>query len=331
MSIKKNIIISIIVIIDIAAILFGLTLFAENIIKNKLDVAILRLKGTVDVTYDNVNFNLFKLSSSIKNVKITPTGKKDGVNIDSITISSIDRKNDIPTYLNFTASGINLKITEQMFTLKTQPLTALGFKNLNGNLELNYKYDTEKKELNLIKLSAKIDKIGDVDIISHLGNINLTFFDNPVTTNMAIPNILLYNAEINYKDSAFINRLFKLFAEENKTSPELQEVLFNAMIDQQFAAATDDYAKKSIPEFKKFVSSPDKITFKINPKKPMSFGLLKEIEYSKMPELLCLEITSTEKSTPKPTETPKIAETPKTVEPPKSSGAIKTKESNLKK
>jgi hypothetical protein len=296
------IVIIVIVFIDIAAILLGVTLFAESIVKNKIDTAALRLKGTVDVTYEEINFNLLKFNTSIKNLKIAPTGKKDGVNIDLITIYDFDRKNEIPTNLNIVANGINIKVNNQMLNQTMPFLTALGFNNLNGNIELNYQYDAVKKDINLIKLSASIDKIGAIDIASHLGNLNLALFDNPVTIIMSLPNILLYSAEINFTDSAFLNRLIKLFAEKNNTSPELQMNIFITKIDEQFANATDDYSKKSITTLKKFINNPDKISIKVNPKRTISLGLLKEIEYAKLPELLSLEITAPEKSAPKSAE-----------------------------
>lgn len=334
-NIKKILIIILILIIDISAIFFAVGLFAKYIVKNKIETVISRYKGTVDITYQDIDVDLFqmglrppKLKAFVKNVKITPTGKKDGIKIDSITIYDINKPLG---NLHLTANGVNLKVTEQIFSDITPYLTGLGFNYLRGNIDLDYNYDEGKKELKLNKLTVNIDRICSLELKLLIGNFpEDTIFDLP-SFSSDFPDMLLGSGEISITDHSFFNSLLQLHSKNNNIALESEIVKINALIDEKFSIAepADNLSKNTVSVLKKFIFSPNKISFKIKPKNPVTFGLIQEVGYSKLPQMLNLEAAATEKLAVKSNETAKPFET---VKPAVTSKPLKTsKQANTKK
>jgi len=252
------------------AVYFGVKMYASNHAEKIVNKTIAKIANFVDVDYKKVSVDLFGLDVHISDILVSTAGAKDKMKIDEIIIDNVDDKSDIPAFLSMSINGIELSISELGEDVKE--IRGLGYnEKLLFNLNADYNYDQEKKELNVNRIGIGADKVGEINISMHLGNINL----DPkkiVGILFTYPQIMVYEAKINYEDASLVQRLMKLEAQKNNKNLKDFKKFLIQNLEKEIEKEKDKFTKKALVEIKKFIDDPEEFSISVSPSKPRPLG-----------------------------------------------------------
>lgn len=253
----------------LAVAFFGIQFYASGVAEEKVADALEKSGGKDMVKYEKVSFDLIRQDVKISNILVSPpnSGEKEKMKIDEIVIHEFDDKaeSDFPGFMSVSAKGIDVKNKE---------FGELGYADgLMVNVDVDYTYDKEKKELNIKKIGMGADNAGEIDISFHLSNIDI----NPnqmIGILFTYPQIVLHNAKIVYNDDSFAERIIELSAkQQNMEVKDFKEGVAMS-IDQEIERAGDDFTKSTLKKVKKFINDPGDFSISVSPSKPCPLGSL---------------------------------------------------------
>lgn len=267
---SKKQIIGIGVAVLLIAIYFGVEMYASNVAERKVNEAIANAVYFADIDYKRVSFDLFGMDVRISDISVSPANAKEKFQINEIIIHDIDDKSDIPSFLSFSCNGIELNI--QDFGENAKQLRNLGYNDkLRVNLNVNYAYNKEKKEIDIKKIGIGADKVGEISASFRLGNISLE--SKEITSLLfSFPQVIFHEAKIEYDDDSLVKRLMKLGAEKQQVSRKDFKKTLIQEFKQEIKKEKDDFTKKSLSEIKEFLEDPEEISISASPSKPYPVG-----------------------------------------------------------
>lgn len=252
------------------AVYFVIKIYASNHAEKIVDKSIAKIANFVDVDYKKVSVDLLGLNVHISDILVFTADAKEKIKIDEIIINDVDDKSNIPTFLSISINGIELNINE--LGEDAEEIRELGYSGkLLFNLSADYNYDQEKKELNVNRIGIGADKVGEINISMHLGNINL----DPkqiIKILFTYPQIMLYEAKINYEDASLVQRLMKLEAQKNNKSVKDFKRSLIQNLKKEIEEEKDKFTKKALVEIKEFIDDPEEFSISVFPAKPKPLG-----------------------------------------------------------
>lgn len=269
----------------------GVKIYASNIAKEKLDMAIEDIASHATVDYGNINIDLLTFDAHISDVVISAIKSKDKISISEIVIHDIDEESDIPLFMNISLNGIDL--FENKFIDKEKIIKKLGYKeSVPLNISVDYFYNKEDHIINLNKLNFSADNVGEMDVSFRLGNIDLNPQKNTHIFSV-LPKIILHNVKVAYRDESLIEALQALAANDKNKSMEAIKTEAINDINQIIKRETDDFTKNALNEIKNFINNPESLTISLAPTKPLALGkLLHTKERKDLIRLLNVEVKS---------------------------------------
>jgi len=252
------------------AIYFGVKMYASNIAEGKVNEAIAKAANFADIDYKKVSVDLLGMNIRISDIIVSPVDTKKKFNIDEIIIHDIDDKSDIPAFLSMTCTGIELNI--QDLGKNAKQLRELGYNNkMVINLNVNYAYNKEKKEINIKKIGIGADEAGKISVSFRLGNISLEP-EEIAGPFFSFPQVIFHEAKIEYDDDSLAERLMRLGAKEQQVNIEDFKKSLIQDVEKEIAKEKDDFTKKVLSEVKQFLESPENFSVSASPSKPYPFG-----------------------------------------------------------
>lgn len=252
------------------AIYFGIKMYASNVAEGKMNEAIAKAANFAAIDYKKVSVDLLGMDVRISGIIVSPADGKKKFKIDEIIIHDIDDKSDIPAFLSMTCNGIELNI--QDLGEDAKQLRELGYNDkMMINLNANYVYNKEKKEINIKKIGIGADEAGEVSVSFRLGNISLEP-EKIVGLLFSFPQIIFHEAKVEYDDDSLAERLMKLGAEKQQVNVEDFKKSLIQDVEKEIAKEKDDFTKKALSEINKFLEDPEKFSVSASPSKPQPFG-----------------------------------------------------------
>lgn len=262
--------------VALIAIYFGIKMYASSVAEGKVNESIAKVTNFADIDYKSVSVDLLGMDVRISDILVSPVNAKEKLKIHEIIIHDIDKNADIPTFLSMSCNGIELNIKD--LGEEAEGLRNLGYiDKMIVNLNVEYSYDKEKKEINISKIGIGADEAGEISVSLRLGNISL----NPneiVGLLFNFQQIIFHEAKIEYKDESLFERFIKLRAEEQDLSIEDFKKSIIQDIEIEIENANDDLAKDSLGEIMEFVEDPEELSITASPSKPQPLGRLMRIE-----------------------------------------------------
>jgi hypothetical protein len=286
---NKKIFVGVLIIILIA-VYIGAKTFADYVAKKRVDKVIEKASNYVDLSYKKVSVDLLRLDVHIKGVTLTPVGIPVNTKIDEVVVYDIDYKNNPPRHFHIALNGIDIPVDKSNFGAQEE-LKELGYDEIKANIELDYRYNPENKELYLNRLKYGADKVGSLNLKLYISNVDLSS-QNPLVILLSLPNILIHSGELYYKDDSFVPRLLKLYSK--REGKDVDEIIDNIIkdIETEISKENDHFSKEVIESFSKFIKNPDRITITISPKKPVSIGRIQKSNPQELPKLLNIKVKS---------------------------------------
>ncbi len=269
---KKKYIIGISIVVVLIAIYFLITMYASKVAEERVNLAIAKVANFTAVDYKKVSVDLLGMNVRISDIVVSPLDATEKIKIDEIIIHDIDDKTAIPAFLSISINGIELNLQEP--GKEATKIRELGYTDkLLVNLNVDYIYEKEKKELNVKKIGIGADDAGEINVSFNLGNINL----NPeeiLGILFMYPQIILYEARVTYEDDSLVERLIELGAKgENIDAAEFKMSLIQE-INKEIESEKDDFTKKALVEIKKFIDDPEELSISVSPSKPCPLGII---------------------------------------------------------
>jgi DNA-binding transcriptional MerR regulator len=277
---KKNMTAIVVAVVLIAG-YFGAKMYASNRAEAKVDEAIAKAGNVADIEYKKVTVDLFGMDVRIVDLLVSPAKAKEKIKIAEIVIHDIDRTSDIPTFLSMTCNGIELNMQE--LGEHAKPIKELGYTdNVMVNLNADYHYDHEKKELNLKKLGLGADDAGEISISFRIGNINLQTKQIAALL-FTFPQMIFNEAKLSFQDDSLTDRLMSRRAKQKGVNLEEFKQALIQEVEKEIDKERDQFTREALSEMKKFIEDPEELTISAFPSKPqpishiMSAGDLKDL------------------------------------------------------
>ena len=273
------------------AIYSGVKMYASNVAEGKVNECIAKAANFADIDYKKVSVDLLGMDVRISDILVSPTNSKEKLKIDEIVIHDIDDKADIPTFLSMSCNGIELNMDELGENAKQ--LKELGYNDkMMVNLNLNYVYNKEKKEINIKKIGIGADEAGEINVSLRLGNISLEP-EEIAGLLFTFQQVIFHEAKIEYNDDSLAERLMKLGAKEQQIALEDFQKSLIKNVETEITNEKDDFTKKALSEIKAFLEDPEEFSISASPSKPYPFGRIMRIDDPKdIVKLLNIKIKS---------------------------------------
>ena len=288
---SKKQITSIGIAVVLIAIYLGVRMYASNVAEGQVNEAIAKAANFADIDYKKVSVDLPGMDVRISDILVSPANAKEKIKIDEIIIHDLDNKSDIPAFLSMSCNGIELNIKD--LGENTKELKALGYNDkMMINLNADYTYDKEKKELDIKKIGIGADEAGEISVGFRLGNINLKPEEIAILL-FTFPQVIFHEAKIKYEDNSLAERLMKLGAQKEQTSVENFKKSLMQKVEKEIEKEKDDFTKKALNEIKKFLEDPKEFSISASPSKPQPLGRIMRVDDPKdVINLLNIQIKS---------------------------------------
>ncbi|HML53304.1 MAG TPA: hypothetical protein PKC79_04365 [Solidesulfovibrio magneticus] len=289
MSKKQRIVVSSITFLVILYI--GLTHYASDVAKARIDAAIAKQGPHVTFHYGTVSYNIFTQHTVIRAVSLRGPNMAAPVFAKEVIIRRIDLDSPKPTYVSFDILGIELE-PSALGKEAAAELAALGYVGpWASDVTIDMDCLVEKREL-MTHMRYAAKDVGSLRLDFVLGNLDYTAA-KPEAVMASLFNCALKQAEMAYVDASLIERIFK----QNAAKQGMDLPTYKKQLAGQLDAALQ-HSPKPLPQalasaLKQFVENPRQLTISANPASPVSFmELLKAGTPEAVANLLALDITS---------------------------------------
>lgn len=258
----------------------GLTNYASDIARARIDAAVAKQGGKA--TYKKVFYNIFTQHAVISDVSIQPPGTAVPVNIDEIVVRRIDLVSPTPTYLSIDMRGMWFG-TAILGNDGAAELAGLGYAvpfPLDIRLDIDCALD--KREATIQSLYTAKD-LGAVHLRLLFGDVDFQSADKVEKKPDVFTKITIKEAELVYVDASLAERIFKRMA----ANKGLDVLTFKKALGVQAGAflphSSAPHAADIAAALQQFINTPRRLTLSLTPAVPASLG---EIFRAGSPEAL---------------------------------------------
>lgn len=295
---KKFSIIGIVALLILGAAYFGIKTYASGAAEEQVSIAVEQFSEYANIEYDGVEVAPIGQDLTVSNITISPkqkfgAGPDKDIKVKELTIYDLDSKTkegEIPEFLSMKMEGMEFDI-EELGRKEAREFRELGYGDkLLVDLNIDYKYDDDKKELQLKDFTISSDEVGELTINTQLSNIDLGEDMNPMALMMQV---MFHGGTIEYTDHSLMERAMKKgAADERQDLAEFKNDLLKDL-DKEMEKASGDFALDALKEIKEFVKNPKKISISAKPSRALNAGSFMNIrEPNKAAEMLGLKIKS---------------------------------------
>ena len=251
---------------------WGFKLVAANIARGKVDAVIAKMLDFADVDYGGIDVDLLGLDTHVKDIRayLVPSG--ESLYVQELIIHDFDDEEDgkeegFPSFVDVEFRGLQMDLGE--LGNDARPLYELGYKDkvfLNGRL--SYRYDKEKKMLDLTGVEMGVSDMGTLKAAVRLGNIDLSS-RGVLALPLTYPYVTVWGGEITYTDDSLAGRVLRKFAIDQGKDVETARKEIIREINAQEHKAKDDFVRAGWKALAKFAASPKRLSIKIAPNRPV--------------------------------------------------------------
>ena len=243
---------------------FGIKSYASNIAEKEIDKLLDKVSEFVNVSYQSVGIDLFRMDVSISDIVVTPGfDTTQHMVIDEIIIRDIDDKSEIPAFMSISLHGVELEIDEYE---ELAALEKLGYRDaLIVDFGLDYVFADD--ELSVTDLFLGIDDLGELSVDVRLGNLPIQR-SGILNLLFSYPEILLHELQIELDAVPLVERYIESRAEELDISESEFKSKAIEAIEQDIknAGDTDNLLYISyLVMVKNYIDEPDELSISVSP------------------------------------------------------------------
>jgi len=159
---------------------------------------------------------------------------------------------------------------------------ALGYDQLNLDISFDLAFDSDNKEATF-NVHEKVKDLGDM-------NFKFTVAGMANNINSAVLGVKIKQAEIRFHDASYVNRLFKMFAANNKQDVTAYRKALIAGLAADFNANQIKLGDDSMKNLTDFLADPKQLIMTMYPYEPVGIESIKMYKPGDVPMLLNLQI-----------------------------------------
>ncbi|MEW5910545.1 MAG: hypothetical protein AB1659_12135, partial [Thermodesulfobacteriota bacterium] len=201
----------------LAAGYLGISHYLEVLAGRKVDDIIQKTSGFMDIGYRHVDVDFIGWNTHIRGVTLSPVGETEKIGIEDIAVYRIREHRDGSLDVQMALNGIRIKGED--LSQDGQALDVLGYREIKADMEIDFRYHGEKKELNLKTLRLGAEGMGDAEFSLDLSNFELDP-EKGILILFMIPRIQIHKARIAYTDDSLVKRIIRLIAKKEGRTPE---------------------------------------------------------------------------------------------------------------
>lgn len=272
---KKKLLIGCSVFVALIGIYAGVKLYASFIAGKRVNDAIAEVSDFVQITYEDVDVDLIGFDFILTGVHFSPLGTEETVKAEKIIVKSLDHKSDIPSFLNVSVEGIEIRQLKK----NTPVMRELGYdSSLLVDLDINYHYDKQNKALEMKTISINATGAGRLATRFRLGRIDLQA-KNLFAILLAYPYITVYRAAVVYKDDSLTDRLMRSAAKNENTDVGGYRNQVIGKIDQEIQDEKSHFNRTALNALKGFIEDPGEISISATPDRPQLLRSIIEVDH----------------------------------------------------
>ena len=232
----------------------GGKIYAGHVVDEKIQTALEKSDMNEFVRYDGVSVGLLG-GVTLKHAAFGPESE---VKVESLAIGSIDREaiehGKLPAYGEISVHGFELAMTQQQVEQAFPQLYALGYREIKGDIGIEYNYSAQDKMLHIKELTLSLDGAGT--LTGHLDmEVPWDAISNPVMLLMAMNAAKLKTVGLKLENDGLVDRLFDMAEREQKMSHD--DVI--AKLDVEIKHAADDTQKQVLSAVRDFLDGGDEL------------------------------------------------------------------------
>lgn len=266
--------------------------YAGRLADRKLAALAARVSPYLTFQHGPAVYNLFDGALQVNNIKVW---EKRGGNLGTIRqliVRDLDYQHKVPNYASFTIAGMQIDLAQGKLKPLGDLLHQYGFRSLEVNISLDYRYTAPGKELAVKEISIEGVGLGMVSASMGLSNIEWPLMDNLLASIMALSQTKLVRARIQFSDYALCDRVLEhLIASTRKSRQEVIDTLV-----QKLAVAIGDqsgaFNSGISQEVSKFLGKPGTLAATVSPDQPLTLASLYSLPVKKWAALLNLDVAS---------------------------------------
>jgi hypothetical protein len=280
MKIPKHILRLIIGAVFFAVLFITYKITTDKILNDRLHAAFSSVPKDM-ITYKGASVSPFTRHVTINHLTIT-LPNKETIPIDKVEIKSIDSEHKNPYYSDLTMQGVTLtsKTLGSLNPALPMLLQQLGYNTLKADWKIDYKYNTDKKMLNIKEIALNLHKIGKITMKMQFFNVkspeDLTF-----QARFAPESLTFGDVSFTYHDDSLTNRIMQLLAQkEGKSITEFKEGIHKRLQMRINQAQQNNQAflvsvNKALMQF---MQNPQSLHVTVHPDKPISMQEIKSLQ-----------------------------------------------------
>jgi uncharacterized protein (DUF2267 family) len=257
----------------------GLKYHANQKAEKEIDGSIERLSAYADIGYENLSVQLLRPKIHIYDMTFMPVIFREKIRIDEVVL--YERENNGPEEISVEMNGIHLDFSQPYFHNIRALIQRLGYHDVRADLGCSFAYNRNVHELCVKRLALSAENAGEIRVKLHLINLDLPSRQFNMATILyfmtTLPGVSITEAEIRYKDDSFVERLYRVGAENKRQSPESFTSEVIERINQEIQKGQHSSIQNALKSIRDFLKNPDEITLRIKPEKPVSFRRLQRV------------------------------------------------------
>lgn len=164
---------------------------------------------------------------------------------------------------------------------KSNDLRALGYNEMTMDFDFDMQFNPQTREARLI-MREIVDDMGDVQM-------DITLADLASDINSAVLGFKIKEMKIAYADDSYIDRLLKVFAEQENMELDAYRRKVVADLEKDIAEKTIKLNADSVKNIQRFIENPKKLIITAYPYKPVGVESIKHYKPGDVPMLLNLQ------------------------------------------
>ncbi|QJB56411.1 hypothetical protein [Pseudodesulfovibrio sp. zrk46] len=244
----------------------GLVWFVNHEVEKGFNEAVAGVDG-LKVAYDDIWVSITDQTVTLTAVDATlPDGQQMAAK--EIVVHAFDERNPVPHFIRAQVKGMQYAPT-QMGGALALGSAMFGLERLNGDMYVDYRYDTNANSLTLNNFSFDDQKIGKLELSGTMTDLDLDQFRMEKLVGLRIA-----NAELTFMNRSFFSTFMQRAAETMRI-PEAQatEELISELNKQAQMAGNSDnkVAENALLGLKDFVADPGSIVISATPAEPVPY------------------------------------------------------------
>jgi len=164
---------------------------------------------------------------------------------------------------------------------RSNDMRALGYKQVNLDFDFDLQFNLDTLEARAIMYES-MDGAGEFVI-------DFSFADMSSNMASAILGVKIKEMKIDYTDHGYVDRLLKLYADEQNMELEAYRKLVAAKFEQDMAEKKIKFNADSIKSIKRFIENPKRLIVTAYPYRPVAIESIKHYKPGDVPMLLNLQ------------------------------------------